>query len=483
MNERWKRNLPNIISLEKKKEELQDVLNENEEVEELKLQIIDIENEINGLKRSFQQLLFETKEDIKKMYLNEEDDKDWSVAWSGGKDSTTVTGLVIDVLNELLPEQRKRKIHFVMSDTAVENPVLESYMHDQVNKLRKYINENKLPCTVHLVQRELNESYFYLILGRGYFLPQNNGRGRWCTQRLKTKPQYKALEDIRPSYQLTGVRLSESAMRKASIQKWTVDARLNKKIGKSEKSNTFMVIVDWTIEDVWEYLQRERLAWTSTHAVRTLYKEATGECGFTNPKGVETKASLLESCGARFGCWVCPVVLKDRSTESLSNFHDWMKPLTEYRMLQIKIAGDYKPIKPDNQKRSARSFVLKEAEKIGKEIKKITKSGHKRDGRKYVDNNGEIRNDMGTLTIEARKFLFNELMNTQNKVNELRRKSGLDPIELISEEEIELIKKQWEDDENNAPWLITNVNGIRINELNKLLHKLDELERNQPLEI
>lgn len=445
--------------------------------------IDEYECEAEGLKKSFEDLIKETKEDLVEMYLDKSDLGDWSVAWSGGKDSTTVAGLVIDMLMELSPEQRKRKIHFVMSDTVVENPNLESHMQSQIAKLKKFADKADLPITVNLVQRPLNESYFYLVLGRGYFLPQNNGRGRWCTQRLKTKPQLKMLEEIKPTYQLTGVRLSESSMRKASIKKWTIDSNINKKIGGSEKDKTFMAIVNFTIEDVWEYLQRERLPWTSTHSVRTLYKEATGECGFTNPKGTEVKASQSESCGARFGCWVCPVILKDRSTEAMSKHNEWMKPLTDFRMMQIKVMGDYKPNKPDGQKRNVRSKVLKEAKSIGNEIKKITKSGHKRNGKRYTDSNGVIHNDKGTVTVEARKYLFDKLIETEKEVNYLRIKSGLEVIKLISEEEIEMIKQMWKEDEENAKHLITNVNGIAISELDVLIKKLDELELNQELEM
>lgn len=487
MNPRWERNLPNIVLLAKKMEQLELQLDDTElaeeEREEIKLQVVDLENEIKGLQKPFAELVEEAKYDLREMYLDEEDDKDWSLAWSGGKDSTTVAGLVIDMLNNLSPDQYKRNIHFVMSDTAVENPNLESYMHEQVNKLKEYVEKAALPITVNLVHRPVEQSYFYLILGRGYFLPQNNGQGRWCTQRLKLTPQRKFLEEIKPSYQLTGVRLSESAKRKMSIKKWTKDARLNNKIGGDEKNTTFMAIVDFTIEDVWEYLQRERLPWTSTHSVRTLYREATGECGFTNPKGTEAKASQSETCGARFGCWTCPVILKDKSTEAMSDYNEWMKPLSEYRMLQLKVMGDYIPTKPKEQKRPARSMVIKEGKRIGKEIKKITKSGYKRNGKRYEDKNG-IHNDKGTVTVETREFMFNALMRTEEEVNRIRIESNLEPLKLISDEEVALIKKMWEFDRKNADWLVTNVNGLTIEEdLKALLTELDDLDMNQPLEI
>lgn len=139
----------------------------------------------------FERLVSISVEDLRSMYLDTQDTRDWAVAWSGGKDSTCVLSMVTKMLEQLEPEQRNRMIHAVMSDTVVENPNLETYMHSQVEQLEKYIAKKDLPITVSLVTRELEQSYFYLILGRGYFLPQNNGAGRWCTDRLKLQPQNK----------------------------------------------------------------------------------------------------------------------------------------------------------------------------------------------------------------------------------------------------------------------------------------------------
>ncbi|MGM1044848.1 MAG: phosphoadenosine phosphosulfate reductase family protein [Bacillota bacterium] len=422
----------------------------------------------------FEELAQEATSDLKQMYLDKTDERDWAVAWSGGKDSTCVMSMTIKMLESLKPEQRKRKIHAVMSDTVMENPNLEQYMHGQVKLLTKYIEEMNLPVTVSLVTRELKQSYFYLVLGRGYFLPQNNGSGRWCTDRLKLKPQNKKLYEINPSYILIGTRLSESDKRKKSIEKWTSKNNLSYKIGDHANltnSKTFMPIIDFTIEDVWNYLSKERLPWGSSHAVRTLYREATGECGFTNPKATEKEAAKAESCGARFGCWTCPVILNDRSTEVMSESHPWMEPLSRWRMLQLKAFGDYIPPKPKGQKRKERSEVLRQWREINKEIKRITKSGHKRNGKPMIDKKtGEIRVDQGTFTVEAREYLFEELLKTEQEVNEIRDEMGLFPLKLISDEEIHMIKEMWVTDRRDYSHLVTNVNGLSIDYLKELIH-------------
>jgi DNA sulfur modification protein DndC len=390
------------------------------------------------------------KADILRMYLDETDSKPWGLAYSGGKDSTVTAALTISVIESLPVEQRTRKVYLGMSNTVMENPNMDTYMLDQIDKINRYAAKNGLPIEAKVLTREPEQSYFYLTLGKGYFLPLNNGQGKWCTQRLKIEPQDRFFKSIDPSYILMGVRRSESSSREKSIDKWSISEKIGDHV--SLACNTFMPIVRFTVEDVWRYLTIEGVPWGSTMQVRTLYREATGECGFTNPKGVEKALRQAESCGARFGCWTCPVVMNDRSTEKMAESHEWMEPLTEWRETQLKIYGQYKPIKPDGQSREDRSKALRKWEAINEQIRLITKAGHNRKGKRMPDG-------QGTLTVEARKWLFERLIETQSLVNRLRGLSGLKPLELISAEEITLIMAMWAEDEKNTPHLITNKVG------------------------
>ncbi len=407
----------------------------------------------------------EAQAHLLKLYSDETDTRDWAVAWSGGKDSTCVMGILVNAIESLPKEKRTRKVHAVMSDTKVENPELASYMHDQVEKLNAYCKRKELPIEAQIVSRPVEKSYFVLTLGRGYFMPLNNGQGRWCTDRLKIQPSNEALKAINPSFLLIGTRMSESAKRAASIGKWTEDAEVDAKIGlhaSLPNTKTFMTIVDFDIDDVWAYLAENRLGWTTTAEVRRLYKEATGECGINNPKGVEAKAKEMEGCGARFGCWLCPVVMTDRSTEEMAKTHDWMEPLTEWRETQIKVYGEFKPAKPEGQKRAERSQQLRKWEAIGEQIKLRTKCGYNRAGKRMKDG-------QGTITLEARKWLFDRLMETQELVNRIRQIQGLSPMKLIDDEEVAKIKELWAEDEANYPHVLTNAAGYGIEGLDELI--------------
>ena len=407
--------------------------------------------------------LVSTRLEIMELYTDDKDDKEWVVAWSGGKDSTVTLGLVTEVIRALPPENRKRRVRVIMSDTKVENPILATYMRDQVDLFNQYAERERLPMSAEIVTRPVNQSYFVLTLGRGYFLPMRNGRGRWCTGRLKIDPSNAKFNEIKPSYKVVGTRSSESTARAASIDRFRTSHKIAEDASSSD-TMLFMPIVDWTVDEVWEYLRMDNLGWSSTRPVRDLYKDATGECGISNPKGVESKAQAMEACGARFGCWLCPVITSDRSTEEMSITYRWMEPLTEWRELQMKVYGDFKPQRPEGQPRKERSKVLRKWETINEQVKLITKAGYNRAGKRMKDG-------QGTLTVEARRYLFDRLLETQDAVNKLRADEGLSSIKLISDEEISIIKTTWKDDERNYPHLITNAVGADITELEALINE------------
>lgn len=153
--------------------------------------------------------------DIIARWKDPSDTRDWAVAWSGGKDSTVALSLLVKA-TEIMSvfDREKRTVRVIMSDTRVENPILAAYMHDQVDKFRKYVEREELPFTMEIVSREASKSYFVLTLGRGYFLPLNSGAGRWCTERLKLVPQNNALKNADPSHIIIGARSTESRARR-----------------------------------------------------------------------------------------------------------------------------------------------------------------------------------------------------------------------------------------------------------------------------
>lgn len=415
-------------------------------------QTLDLEPKIK--RPSVAELSMGSKAVIMSKYLDESDPQDWALGYSGGKDSTALLDLVVKSITSVPPEKRTRKVHVRAANTAQENPLVHEHMVEQVRLVRKYIMRHHLPMTIEIVQRPLEDSYFYLVLGKGYPLPSQNGSGRWCTDRLKIQPQKKAMETVEPSFILTGVRKSESAQRAKSIEKWAVDEFVGEH-ANMKNSRTFNPLIHWTVEDIWKYLAMEGLSWGSTLSVRTIYKDATGECGFTNPMGVEKKS--VEVCGARHGCWNCPVITKDRSTEKMSEKHTWMEPLTEWRETQLRVHGRFGSKKLNDT--------------IGAEVLKVTKSGYRRNLSKKIKKPGKrMKDGQGCLTLPARQYLFDRLIETEKMMNRLRAMQGLSPLRLITDEEIQKIKEQWEKDLQDDPTCCDNQLGLKIE---SVLHYLE----------
>jgi DNA sulfur modification protein DndC len=136
----------------------------------------------------------------------------------------------------------------------------------------------------------------------------------------------------------------------------------------------------------------------------------------------------------------------------MAKTHEWMEPLTEWRETQVKVYGAFKPARRPGMSRKERSAELRKWEAIGEQIKLITKSGYNRAGKRMKDG-------QGTFTLEARKWLFERLVDTQNLVNRLRKYEGLEPIELISGEEVRKIMELWAEDESDYPHLLKNAAG------------------------
>ena len=66
-------------------------------------------------------------EEIKYVYMS--DDRPWIIGYSGGKDSTTVVELVYEMLLSLNPDERKKNVYIISSDTLIENPIIKIYLN------------------------------------------------------------------------------------------------------------------------------------------------------------------------------------------------------------------------------------------------------------------------------------------------------------------------------------------------------------------
>lgn len=339
-----------------------------------------------------------TKQLLKEQYLS--DNRPWVVTFSGGKDSTTVLHLTVEILFQLKKERKDTKtVYIVSSDTGVEMPVIDAYFHNKIDQLSLFIAKNALNMRVKVVKPDVEESFWTLLLGKGY--PSPNQNFRWCTDRLKINPATRFLSSLsgenKSILMLLGVRSDESQTRAESIEKR--DRNHRGLVKHDTVPNTFVLspIKDWTNHEVWTFLKTHEAPWGKHTDMLSLYHKGSGEgdCNIAlNPQA--------PSCGkTRFGCWVCTVVSKDKSMENMlqSDEDKWMKPLHDFR-------NKLENYRYDHEKRQDR----------------------RRNGQKGV----------GPFKMRVRQELLRALVEIEKKLL-----PNLNGKYLISDEEIIQIQKEW----------------------------------------
>ena len=336
------------------------------------------------------------------------DTRPWVVTFSGGKDSTTVLHLVIEMLLEMRAagEKQAKQVYIVSSDTGVEMPLIEDYVTDKLDQIEKFAIKEKLNISVNLLKPKVTDSFWTLLLGKGY--PSPNQTFRWCTDRMKIRPAthfLKTLSDKNESIlMLLGVRSDESISRAASIEKREDNHRGFSMHPDIPNAFVYSPIKDWTNGEVWTFLSTKTAPWGKHNDMMVLYDKGSGEgdCNIAlNPES--------QSCGkTRFGCWTCTVVSQDKSMANmLMNESDqWMRPLHDFRNL----LDDYRdPTKSGKEKRQPR----------------------RRNGQKSI----------GPFKLQTRKELLEKLLETEQSL-----KKELTGKTLISDEEIIQIQVEWLND-------------------------------------
>lgn len=270
-----------------------------------------------------------TRDALRESYLS--DSRPWVVAYSGGKDSTTVLQLVYELLLDLGPRAIK-PIHIIVSDTMVEAPNVEEYIDQCLNAIRRHAASAGLEAVnVHHVQPPNDQTFWANLIGRGY--PSPTRTFRWCTTKIKIRPARKVIDRIvaeqGSAILLLGTRSSESSSRAQRMEARKTNARGLNPHHEIPNALVMTPIADWTNDEVWDYLFVNNPApWGMRHDfMLELYRQANGgEC----PVVLDLNTP---SCGgSRFGCWTCTVVKEDRSMKGFLDAGEvWMRPLAIFR--------------------------------------------------------------------------------------------------------------------------------------------------------
>ncbi|MCT4584197.1 MAG: DNA phosphorothioation system sulfurtransferase DndC [Peptostreptococcaceae bacterium] len=399
-------------------------------------------------------------EEIQKVYLN--DNRPWVVGYSGGKDSTSVVQLIFYALMDLAKKQGydklKKPVHIVSSDTLIENPLIIDYIEKNMKAIEKKGQELGLPIYSHIAQPKRSDTFWSLLIGKGY--PSPRQKFRWCTSRLKIDPIDVFIKQQIDSHGevivVLGVRSQESQSRANSIKSHTIEGRILKKHTSTSNAFVYAPIEDFSLDDVWGYLLQRDNPWgCKNQELFNLYADSkdSSECPLQTTENAP-------SCGnSRFGCWVCTVVKEDKSlTGFIKSGNKELKPLLEFRnrVVQMRDNIDYRM-----QRRMNGSIY-------------------------YLTNeSGEKRKGLGPFNLKARKEMLKLLLETQVKAKKIANKLGKNTnLELIKPYELENIRSHWIDNgdwEDSLPKIYEEVMKKEYNHSSqyeeRTLMQIDDLKR------
>ena len=338
----------------------------------------------------------------------------WVVGLSGGKDSTALTMLLLETMEQLPPRIRNRKkVYVTCVNTLVEAPPVIDHVLKFIERLKIYVEDMEMPIEVVELFPDTDQTFWVNLIGRGYPTPVREFR--WCTDRMKIRPSQEFITNIlgeKPVVHfLLGTRFDESNARKQTMDAHTRrDSDLHAH-GLIPTASTIRPIEDWSTEDVWEYLLK--LDWINgmpnpfadiNQDLSILYRDAAGgECPVIHDPSQQTCA------GSRFGCWTCTVVAEDKSMNQMIN--------TDKEVYDVKTLIELATF---------RDKLLAE-----RNLEENRVQGRNRKGRVQIKRDGTI--GVGPYNHRYRQELMARLLKVQDKVE----------LELITQAEIHRIEAIW----------------------------------------
>lgn len=256
------------------------------------------------------------------------------LAYSGGKDSTVLTSLVVEVAMARKAQGKSLPTLLVThARTGIENPAMETVVKSEIARLLAYSDLHGLGIRLDIAEPSLNDSWAVRIIG-GRALPTfANSSTRDCSVSWKVIPQARqrkrALKELEASGEpvvMTGTRYEESASRAARMKdRGELDTQVWEEPVRNKAGSLVRVelrmspIAHWGQDDVWVYLSEllsgERASYTDAADIWEAYKDGgNSSCAVVGDDALKASA---KACGARFGCSLCAAVGRDKSLEAM----------------------------------------------------------------------------------------------------------------------------------------------------------------------
>ncbi len=361
----------------------------------------------DGVRLSYDECYQMTIDSIKKvegMY------KTWLLMWSGGKDSTTMETVILELIRreQVTPPENLR---IFIADTRQELiPLWQNAMQliEQIEQ-RGY--------KVDIVRPEIDNRFWVYMLGYGVPPPSNTFR--WCTDKLKLAPIQNSVEKFMAELNgtkdsnkwdkvlmMTGVRKGESAAR---------DARINMSCSKdggecgqghyhnisNSWNDTLAPIIHWRVCVIWEWLK--------------LYAPTKKYGGGWQTAMLAEAYGDGEDINTRTGCIACNLASKDKALIAIAKLPQWayLKPLLQIRQLNAWL-------------------------KMPKNRLRKTGFQKRKDGK-----GAKNQNRLGPLTYAARAEGLERLKSILDEVNSLARTTGRPEVNILIKEEEQRILCLW----------------------------------------
>ncbi len=342
-------------------------------------------------------------------FVYQHDQRPWMIGFSGGKDSTLLCCLVMEMLQRLTPDKRNKTVYIVTSDTMVENPIVRNYMHKMSDLIGKSGKELRIQSDI--IYPKVEDTFWCKVIGLGYPTPEPPGF-RWCTDRLKIQPMnaytYETIRNNGEVILLLGVRKAESTYRANNIRAREIEGKLLVPHNDIKNAYIYNPLTEIPNEEVWKFLLKDDglSPWGSDNKyLFSLYQgENLGE--EQSVIGEVDKEKIPVTGNSRFGCWICTMVKEDKSLQTfIDRGETWLIPLRNFRNWLIGLRSDP----------NAREYK-------------------RRNGSVYRKPDGAI--GQGPFTMETRKEMLRRLL-------QLEEKTG---FSLITIDELKQIDLLWDNE-------------------------------------
>jgi DNA sulfur modification protein DndC len=278
------------------------------------------------------------------------------IAYSGGKDSTTVLLLALNAARAFREAGHTvPPILITHGNTGVENPVVVGLVHQELAKARAYGKQHGFDVRTEIATPSLNDTWAVSILS-GRKLPTFSNNSRDCSVSFKIRPMERLRNQIlgrkkkankTQPVTLIGTRFEESDGRATRMNERGETAYTP---WVKDRQSFMSPIADWDMGDVWMYLAKYRdgkkEGFTNAKDVFEIYASAADDkdntCAVVGDMATEGHKKS-RACGARLGCSVCTAVGRDRSLEAMLNRDEnlWMRPLNMIQRFLVESQHDW----------------------------------------------------------------------------------------------------------------------------------------------